>query len=157
MNQTEMTEKSESMTTKIRKIISDLGPLGMIALVFSIFLFNGLIGDNFSNGLLGSTGSSGLAICEVEERQRNQITALFDPLEEVAVENIIISYDRITESSSTIFASSQPEQMVVRSVVVLHHGAVTEEYVMTRAISLILDVPFHQISLINTSDIIGGN
>ena len=152
-----MTEKKDSVTGKIRKILTDLGPLGMIALVAAVFIFQGLVGDTLGSGLLGSNSSSVNAICSMEERQKSQITALFDPIEEVTVENIIISYDQITETSSTIFTSSQPERNVVRSVVVLHHGTVTAQYDITRAISLILDVPFHQISLLNTLDIIGGN
>lgn len=151
-----MAENTEPISGKIRKMISELGPLGMIALIAAGFILISLIRDDLGKASLSQpSGSTNLT--EVEVRQKEKITALFDPIEEVTVDNIIISYETIPNSSSTLFTSSQSEQAVVQSVVILHEGVIVAQYDVTRAISLLLDVPFHQIKFVNILDIIGGN
>lgn len=151
-----MPENADSLSGKLRKIISELGPLGMLALIAAGFIFMNLIRDDFGSGSLSSSSAS-TTVTEVELKQKEKIIALFDPIEEVTVDNIIISYGTIPNSSSTIFTSNQTEQVMVQSVVILHQGPIVAQYDVTQAISLLLDVPFHQISLVNTLDIIGGN
>jgi len=151
-----MAEKVDSISGKIRHIISELGPLGMLSLIVSTFIFLNLIRDDFGSGPFSNSDPSS-AVIEVEERQKENILALFESIEGVTVDNIIISYKTMADSSSTIFSTNQKEQMVVGNVVILHQGNIVAEYDVTRAISLLLDVPFHQVSLVNTLDIIGGN
>jgi len=151
-----VTENTEPISGKIRKMISELGPLGMLALIAAGFILISLIRDDLGKTSL-SHPSGSTSISEVEVRQKEKITALFDPIEEVTVDNIIISYETVPNSSSTLFTSSQSEQVAVRSVVILHEGVIVAQYDITRAISLLLDVPFHQITFVNILDIIGGN
>jgi len=151
-----MAEKVDSISGKIRHMISELGPLGMLSLIVATFIFLNLIRDDFGSGLFSSSDPSS-AIIELEERQKENILALFESIEDVTVNNIIFSYKTMTDSSTTIFTTQQKEQLVVGNVVILHQGAIVAQYDVILAISLLLDVPFHQVSLVNTLDIIGGN
>lgn len=150
-----MAENVETISKKIRKMIMDLGPLGMLGLIVATFILLNLIGGDLGNSLF--RGASPSALMEIETRHKEQLTALFEAIEGVTVEHINISYRTVTEQAAAIFTSHQTSQTVANSVVILYQGTITMQYDVTRAISLLLDVPFHQISLINTQEITGGN
>ena len=82
-------------------------------------------------------------------------SALFDSIEGVTVDSINISYKSVADSSTTLFVSSQTDT-VSNGVVIVYRGTIKAPYDVTHAISLLLDVPIHQISLLNASEL-GGN
>ena len=84
-----------------------------------------------------------------------EVFALFDSIEGVTVDSINISYKSVAESSTALFVSSQTD-MVSNGVVIVYQGTIKAPYDVTHAISLLLDVPIHQISLLNASKL-GGN
>ena len=148
----EQVEQSESIGKKIRQMLSDLGPSGMLMIVAAIFCITLLLKDDFGS-LSGKNVSS--ANSSVEVKHREQITAIFEAIEGVTVDSINISYKTVADSSTTLFASSQTDT-VSNGVVIVYHGTLKASYDVTEAISLLLDVPIHQISLLNASEL-GGN
>jgi len=145
------TEKSGSISLTIRKVMTDLGPFRIIMLIGAIFVVSFLLKDDFSS-LSGNHLSSAPS---VEARHKEQITALFDSIEGVTVDSINISYKSVADSSTTLFVSSQTDT-VSNGVVIVYRGTIKAPYDVTHAISLLLDVPIHQISLLNASEL-GGN
>lgn len=145
------TEKSGAISLAIRKVMTDLGPVGIIMLIAAMFVVTVLLKDDFGS-LSGNHLSSESS---VEARHKEQITALFDSIEGVTVESINISYKSVADTSTTLFASSQTDT-VSNGVVIIYRGTIKAPYDVTHAISLLLDVPIHQISLLNASEL-GGN
>ena len=88
--------------------------------------------------------------------KQEQINTLFASIEGVTLESVNLSYKTVSDSSSaTIFASNQTNT-VSNGVVIVYRGVLKAPYDVTNAISLLLDVPIHQISLLNASEL-GGN
>lgn len=142
---------SQTFGQKIRKMIEDLGPFGILSLVAAVIIFTMLFKEGFNDNSLTSTDHSG-----IETRQKEQLTALFDSIRGVNVESINIAYKSVPDSSSaTIFTSNQTNT-VSNGVVIVYRGNIRAPYEVTNAISLLLDVPIHQISLLNASEL-GGN
>lgn len=148
----EPAEQSESIGTKIRKMLTDLGPSGIVMVIAAIFSITLLLKDDLGS-LSGKNVSS--AQSSVEVKHKEQITAIFESIEGVTVDSINISYKTVADSSTTLFASSQIDT-VSNGVVIVYRGTLKASYDVTQAISLLLDVPIHQISLLNASEL-GGN
>lgn len=148
----EPAEQSESISTKIRKMLTDLGPSGIVMVIAAIFSITLLLKDDLGS-LSGKNVSS--AQSSVEVKHKEQITAIFESIEGVTVDSINISYKTVADSSTTLFASSQTDT-VSNGVVIVYRGTLKASYDVTQAISLLLDVPIHQISLLNASEL-GGN
>lgn len=148
----EPAEQSESIGTKIRKMLMDLGPSGIVMVIAAIFSITLLLKDDLGS-LSGKNVSS--AQSSVEVKHKEQITAIFESIEGVTVDSINISYKTVADSSTTLFASSQTDT-VSNGVVIVYRGTLKASYDVTQAISLLLDVPIHQISLLNASEL-GGN
>lgn len=148
----EPVEQSDSIHTKIRKVLKDLGPSGIVMAIAAIFCLTVLLKDDFGS-LSGKTVSS--AQSSVEEKHKEQITAIFESIEGVAVDSINISYKTVADSSTTLLTSSQTDT-VSNGVVIIYRGTLKASYDIAQAISLLLDVPIHQISLLNASEL-GGN
>lgn len=148
----EPAEQSESISTKIRKMLTDLGPSGIVMVIAAIFGITLLLKDDLGS-LSGKNVSS--AQSSVEVKHKEQITAIFESIEGVTVDSINISYKTVADSSTTLFASSQTDT-VSNGVVIVYRGTLKASYDVTQAISLLLDVPIHQISLLNASEL-GGN
>ncbi|MDO5792776.1 MAG: hypothetical protein Q4Q00_01120 [Turicibacter sp.] len=148
----EPAEQSESIGTKIRKMLTDLGPSGIVMVIAAIFSITLLLKDDLGS-LSGKNVSS--AQSSVEVKHKEQITAIFESIEGVTVDSINISYKTVADSSTTLFASSQTDT-VSNGVVIVYRGTLKASYDVTQAISLLLDVPIHQISLLNASEL-GGN
>ena len=148
----EPAEQSESISTKIRKMLMDLGPSGIVMVIAAIFSITLLLKDDLGS-LSGKNVSS--AQSSVEVKHKEQITAIFESIEGVTVDSINISYKTVADSSTTLFASSQTDT-VSNGVVIVYRGTLKASYDVTQAISLLLDVPIHQISLLNASEL-GGN
>ncbi|MDE5977530.1 MAG: hypothetical protein K2G70_03575 [Turicibacter sp.] len=145
------TKKSEIMSSKIRKVIAELGVGGLVMFIGAGFVMVNLLNDNF--GFLSQSHLSSAS--SVDARHKEQITALFDSIEGVTVDSINISYKTVADSSTTLFASNQTDT-VSNGVVIVYRGTIKAPYDVMNAISLLLDVPFHQISLLNASEL-GGN
>lgn len=144
-------EKSESIGSKLRKAMTDLGPTKVLMVIVAMGVITFLLNDD-----LGSLSGNQLSSAPtVEARHKEQITALFDSIEGVTVDSINISYKTVAESSTTLFVSSQTDT-VSNGVVIVYRGTIKAPFDVTQAISLLLDVPIHQISLLNASDL-GGN
>ncbi|MDO4924853.1 MAG: hypothetical protein Q3980_04205 [Turicibacter sp.] len=148
----EPAEQSESISTKIRKMLTDLGPSGIVMVIAAIFSITLLLKDDLGS-LSGKNVSS--AQSSVEVKHKEQITAIFESIEGVTVDSINISYKTVADSSTTLFASSQTDT-VSNGVVIVYRGTLKASYDVTQAISLLLDVPIHQISILNASEL-GGN
>ena len=148
----EPAEQSESIGTKIRKMLTDLGPSGIVMVIAAIFSITLLLKDDLGS-LSGKNVSS--AQSSVEVKHKEQITAIFESIEGVTVDSINISYKTVADSSTTLFASSQTDT-VSNGVVIVYRGTLKASCDVTQAISLLLDVPIHQISLLNASEL-GGN
>ena len=145
------TDKSDSIMSKIHKMMAELGPTGLLMLVAALVVTTFLLKDGF-----GSLSGNQVSLAPtIEARHKEQITALFDSIEGVTVDSINISYKSVAESSTALFVSSQTD-MVSNGVVIVYQGNLKAPYDVTQAISLLLDVPFHQISLLNASKL-GGN
>ena len=127
------TSDISQMIQKLRKIVADLGPFG---------IFENNSGKTTTNVL--------------ETKHQEQINTLFASIEGVTLESVNLSYKTVSDSSSaTIFASNQTNT-VSNGVVIVYRGVLKAPYDVTNAISLLLDVPIHQISLLNASEL-GGN
>jgi len=146
-------ELAEPKSTSIRKIIADLGPKGIMALLGAMaitwFLFQGNQGISFMNGPPEPEAVYG----DLE----NYVMQVFDVVPGVEVEQVIIRTETVQETQSSVFGTrAGTEREVVRSVVVIHQGNILAPYEITRTISLLLDVEFHRIELLNLANL-GGN
>ena len=144
------TSDISQMIQKLRKIVADLGPFGILSVIAAVFIFTTLFNGSFEN-------NSGKTTTHVlETKHQEQINTLFASIEGVTLESVNLSYKTVSDSSSaTIFASNQTNT-VSNGVVIVYRGVLKAPYDVTNAISLLLDVPIHQISLLNASEL-GGN
>lgn len=139
------------LSQKFKKVMEDLGPLGILSLIAAVVVCTMLFGGSFNDNSLTSTSQS-----TIEAKHKEQLTALFDSITGVEIESINIAYKSVSDSSSAaIFASSQTNT-VSNGVVIVYRGTIKALYDVTNAISLLLDIPIHQISLLNASEL-GGN
>lgn len=144
------TSDISQMIQKLRKRVADLGPFGILSVIAAVFIFTTLFNGSFENNS-GKTTTNVL-----ETKHQEQINTLFASIEGVTLESVNLSYKTVSDSSSaTIFASNQTNT-VSNGVVIVYRGVLKAPYDVTNAISLLLDVPIHQISLLNASEL-GGN
>lgn len=143
--------KSGRMSLGFKKIMADVGPLGIIMFLGAAFVVMSLLKDDI--GSLGSLSNNqeSSATSSVEGKHKEQITALFESIEGVTVDSINISYKSVADTSSALFSSSQ--ETVSNGVVIVYQGTIKAPYDVTHAISLLLDVPIHQITLLKASEL----
>lgn len=135
----------------LKKIMADVGPLGIIMFLGAAFVVTSLLKDDM--GSLGSLANNqeSSAQTSVEVKHKEQITALFESIEGVTVDSINISYKSVADTSSALFSSSQ--ETISNGVVIVYQGTIKAPYDVTHAISLLLDVPIHQITLLKASEL----
>lgn len=143
--------KPGRISSGLKKIMADVGPLGIIMFLGAAFVVTSLLKDDM--GSLGSLANNqeSSAQTSVEVKHKEQITALFESIEGVTVDSINISYKSVADTSSALFSSSQ--EMVSNGVVIVYQGTIKAPYDVTHAISLLLDVPIHQITLLKASEL----
>ena len=144
--------KSGRMSLGFKKIMADVGPLGIIMFLGAAFVVMSLLKDDI--GSLGSLSNNqeSSAQTSVEVKHKEQITALFESIEGVTVDSINISYKSVADTSSALFSSSSQET-VSNGVVIVYQGTIKAPYDVMHAISLLLDVPLHQITLLKASEL----
>lgn len=143
--------KPGRISSGLKKIMADVGPLGIIMFLGAAFVVTSLLKDDM--GSLGSLANNqeSSAQTSVEVKHKEQITALFESIEGVTVDSINISYKSVADTSSALFSSSQ--ETVSNGVVIVYQGTIKAPYDVTHAISLLLDVPIHQITLLKASEL----
>ena len=143
--------KPGRISSGLKKIMADVGPLGIIMFLGAAFVVTSLLKDDM--GSLGSLANNqeSSAQTSVEVKHKEQITALFESIEGVTVDSINISYKSVADTSSDLFSSSQ--ETVSNGVVIVYQGTIKAPYDVTHAISLLLDVPIHQITLLKASEL----
>lgn len=143
--------KPGRISSGLKKIMADVGPLGIIMFLGAAFVVTSLLKDDM--GSLGSLANNqeSSAQTSVEVKHKEQITALFESIEGVTVDSINISYKSVADTSSALFSSSQAT--VSNGVVIVYQGTIKAPYDVTHAISLLLDVPIHQITLLKASEL----
>ena len=143
--------KPGRISSGLKKIMADVGPLGIIMFLGAAFVVTSLLKDDM--GSLGSLANNqeSSAQTSVEVKHKEQITALFESIEGVTVDSINISYKSGADTSSALFSSSQ--ETVSNGVVIVYQGTIKAPYDVTHAISLLLDVPIHQITLLKASEL----
>ena len=143
--------KPGRISSGLKKIMADVGPLGIIMFLGAAFVVTSLLKDDM--GSLGSLANNqeSSAQTSVEVKHKEQITALFESIEGVTVDSINISYKSVADTSSALFSSSQ--ETVSNGVVIVYQGTIKAPYDVTQAISLLLDVPIHQITLLKASEL----
>ena len=143
--------KPGRISSGLKKIMADVGPLGIIMFLGAAFVVMSLLKDDM--GSLGSLANNqeSSAQTSVEVKHKEQITALFESIEGVTVDSINISYKSVAHTSSALFSSSQ--ETVSNGVVIVYQGTIKAPYDVTHAISLLLDVPIHQITLLKASEL----
>ena len=143
--------KPGRISSGLKKSMADVGPLGIIMFLGAAFVVTSLLKDDM--GSLGSLANNqeSSAQTSVEEKHKEQITALFESIEGVTVDSINISYKSVADTSSALFSSSQ--ETVSNGVVIVYQGTIKAPYDVTHAISLLLDVPIHQITLLKASEL----
>ena len=143
--------KPGRISSGLKKIMADVGPLGIIMFLGAAFVVTSLLKDDM--GSLGSLANNqeSSAQTSVEVKHKEQITALFESIEGVTVDSINISYKSVADTSSALFSSSQ--ETVSNGVVIVYRGTIKAPYDVTHAISLLLDVPIHQITLLKASEL----
>ena len=143
--------KPGRISSGLKKIMADVGPLGIIMFLGAAFVVTSLLKDDM--GSLGSLANNqeSSAQTSVEVKHKEQITALFEAIEGVTVDSINISYKSVADTSSALFSSSQ--ETVSNGVVIVYQGTIKAPYDVTHAISLLLDVPIHQITLLKASEL----
>ncbi len=143
--------KPGRISSGLKKIMADVGPLGIIMFLGAAFVVMSLLKDDM--GSLGSLANNqeSSAQTSVEVKHKEQITALFESIEGVTVDSINISYKSVADTSSALFSSSQ--ETVSNGVVIVYQGTIKAPYDVTHAISLLLDVPIHQITLLKASEL----
>lgn len=138
------------MSHKIKKLFEDVGPFGFALIVAGIMMFSMFFGGDYNSSTTKASTST------LEAKHTEQINTLFDSIEGVSIESVNLSYKTVSDSSSaTIFTSSQTST-VSNGVVIVYRGVIKAPYDVMNAISLLLDVPIYQISLLNASEL-GGN
>ena len=143
--------KPGRISSGLKKIMADVGPLGIIMFLGAAFVVTSLLKDDMvSLGSLANNQESS-AQTSVEVKHKEQITALFESIEGVTVDSINISYKSVADTSSALFSSSQ--ETVSNGVVIVYQGTIKAPYDVTHAISLLLDVPIHQITLLKASEL----
>lgn len=138
------------MGQKIRKIIEDVGALGMLSIILVIVVISMFLGGDYTDNISKGTTHT------LEEKHREQINTLFDSIEGVSIESVNLSYKTVSDSSSTSLFTSSQTNTVSNGVVIIYSGIIKSPYDVTNAISLLIDVPIHQISLLKASEL-GGN
>lgn len=138
------------MGQKIRKIIEDVGALGMLSIIVVIVVISMFLGGDYTDNVSKGTAHT------LEEKHREQINTLFDSIEGVSIESVNLSYKTVSDSSSTSLFTSSQTNTVSNGVVIIYSGIIKSPYDVTNAISLLIDVPIHQISLLKASEL-GGN
>lgn len=143
--------KPGRISSGLKKIMADVGPLGIIMFLGAAFVVTSLLKDDM--GSLGSLANNqeSSAQTSVEVKHKEQITALFESIEGVTVDSINISYKSVADTSSALFSSSQ--ETVSNGVVIVYQGTIKAPYDVTHAISLLLDVPIHQITSLKASEL----
>ncbi len=143
--------KPGRISSGLKKIMADVGPLGIIMFLGAAFVVTSLLKDDM--GSLGSLANNqeSSAQTSVEVKHKEQITALFESIEGVTVDSINISYKSVADTSSALFSSIQ--ETVTNGVVIVYQGTIKAPYDVTHAISLLLDVPIHQITLLKASEL----
>ena len=99
--------KPGRISSGLKKIMADVGPLGIIMFLGAAFVVTSLLKDDM--GSLGSLANNqeSSAQTSVEVKHKEQITALFESIEGVTVDSINISYKSVADTSSALFSSSQ--------------------------------------------------
>jgi len=146
-------EIAEPKSTSFRKIIADLGPKGVMALFGAMaitwFLFQGDSGFSLMNGPPEEEA--------VYDARTSLVYQLFESVPGAEIVQVFAVMDTIQESQASVFGTrTGTEREVVRDVVVLYEGTILAPYEVTRTISLLLDVEFHRIQLLNLANL-GGN
>lgn len=91
----------------------------------------------------------------VEDQKKEQVVQLFDLIGGVELQSVNIGYSDVAVSSNSLLTTNK-NVTVASGVVVVYSGYLKAPYEVSKAISLLLDVPIHQISILNTTDL-GGN
>ena len=143
--------KPGRISSGLKKIMADVGPLGIIMFLGAAFVVTSLLKDDMGSLCSLANNQVSSAQTSVEVKHKEQITALFESIEGVTVDSINISYKSVADTSSALFSSSQ--ETVSNGVVIVYQGTIKAPYDVTHAISLLLDVPIHQITLLKASEL----
>lgn len=84
---------------------------------------------------------------ESDDKQAAQVVSLLEPIESMTIHSVNIGYAQEVVSSGSILSGSTAKQ-ITNGVVIMYSGVLKNEYDITNAISILLDVPFHQITFI---------
>ena len=84
---------------------------------------------------------------QTDDKNAAQVMSLLAPMTEMTIHSVNIGYGEEVISSGSILSGSQ-SQAITTGVVVVYSGMLEQEYDLTHAISILLDVPFHQITFI---------
>ena len=139
-----MEKTPQPMISKLRKIISDLGPLGVLAIAATLFISVTLV--NGSGGWPLSNSSSGNPV--EAHGYEEKIQQLFQLIDGVELKNVMIRFDETHSASSAIFGTSRTTEMVPSGLTAIYDGQLNRPYDVTQAISAITGIPFFEINLI---------
>ncbi|HAX72850.1 MAG TPA: hypothetical protein DCY20_04945 [Firmicutes bacterium] len=120
-----------------------IAKVAILVIPVAILLLGGV---DFS---LGSSKSS------VEQTHQLQVEQLFESIGSVEIQSVNVAYTEKTVTTTSLFTSNQTST-VPNGVVIVYSGSLSAPYEVTQAISLLLDIPIHKISMLNTKDL-GGN
>ncbi|MGL4337878.1 MAG: hypothetical protein ACRCST_13375 [Turicibacter sp.] len=143
----ELTDKEGATEGKGKLKPIELMKIGLVSLVgFMLFFF--ATDSSPTELFLNSATNAG-------DQKKEQVIQLFDSIGGVELQSVNIGYSDVAVSSNSLLSTNK-NVTVASGVVVVYSGYLKAPYEVSKAISLLLDVPIHQISILNTTDL-GGN
>ncbi len=125
---------SKESQVAVKQKLLQVALVGVLLIPILMFFMSGTLGEK---KVLGNQG----------DYHEQQVMALFEPMESVEVHSVSIGYGAEVIASASLLSGNK-EQTVTNGVVIVYSGVLQNVYELTKAISILLDVPIHQISFI---------